>query len=540
MTHKSVKHYPILAILLIALVTRLWGINHQIYTDENKVITPSVLLAQGKQTPILYPKGSYYPHLYHYVLGAAFLPAALVGATYPSPDTSADTYTLIARVVTALFGTATIYAVYRIGKELRSSKLGIFAALFLAFLPLHVKYSHYAHVDIPLAFFTTLAIWSGIRLIRTGELRWYILTGILTGLSGATHYTGLTIGIVLLLAHAAIIIRNKEYSLSKIFSRKIILGLLSIPLAFVVTTPYTVIKWKESANIYHQLQLRGAAGDLGYTRPDFIWPLTTLSPDWGIPFTVSGAWWEFSPFIMALAIIGACIAILKRNWYFATIIGITAIIMYIAIIGRLPLYAIKRLLPLTPLISLLAAWAIFHFSEWKKPNNLVIHSLLVAGVSAIVLQNLVLAIGFDVAYAGGSTHSNAVSFAKEHIPHGSTILQHTPIKLIDWNDPNYTTVRLDEIYANFNASDPEVSHDRAKDITYWTQEKKVQYIAMDSRIVDRYFDATSSRLYPETTASYRAFYEKIRSQGKLVYKIEPELWKIAGPRVEIYDIRDIK
>ncbi len=529
-----------LALLAVALAVRLWGINHQIYTDENKVITPSVRLAQGKQEPLLYPKGSYYPHLYHYILGVAFVPAALFGAPYPSPDTSVDTYTLIARIVTALFGTATVYVVYRIGKELRNPKLGLIAALFFAFLPLHVKYSHYTHVDIPLTLATTLAVWAAIRLAQTGRLQWYILTGIFTGLSGATHYTGLTVGIVLLLAHAATIMQHKAFALREIFSRKILLGLLIIPLAFIVATPYTVIKWKESTEIYKQLQLRGAGGDLGYTRPDFFWPLTTFSPDWGLPFTVSGVWWEFSPYIVTLAIIGVCIAIYKRNWQFITIIGAAILIMYIAIIGRLPLYAIKRLLPLAPLVSLLAAWAVFHISQLKKPNSFIVHCFIIAGISFVVLQNIVLAIGFDIAYAGGSTHSNAVAFAKEHIPHGSTILQHTPIKLIDWNDTNYKTVRIDEVYANLNAKDPEVSHDRAKSISYWVKEKNVQYIAMDSRIVDRYFDQTSSRLYPEATASYRAFYDDIRARGKLVYRIDPQLWHIAGPRVEIYDVSHIE
>lgn len=540
MKHRPLISYSLLALLGVALAVRLWGINHQIYTDENKVITPSVRLAQGKQEPLLYPKGSYYPHFYHYVLGAAFIPAALLGAPYPSPDTSVDVYTRIARIVTALFGTATIYVVYRIGKELRNPTLGLIAALFLAFLPLHVKYSHYAHVDIPLTLATTLAVWAAIRLAQTGRLKWYILTGIFTGLSGATHYTGLTVGIVLILAHIAIIAQHKAFLLREIFSRKILLGLLVIPLAFIAATPYTVIKLKESTEIYKQLQLRGAGGDLGYTRPDFFWPLTTASPDWGLPFTVSGVWWEFSPFIVALAILGVCIALYKKDWLFITIIGAAIIIMYIAIIGRLPLYAIKRLLPLTPLVSILAAWAVFHISKWKKPNNLIVHYLLVAGVSFVTLQNIILAIGFDMAYAGGSTHSNAVAFAKEHIPHGSTILQHTPIKLIDWNDTNYNTVRIDEVYANLNASDPEVSHDRAKDISYWVKEKNVQYIAMDSRIVDRYFDPTSSRLYPEATASYRAFYEEIRSRGHLVYRIDPKLWHIAGPRVEIYDVSHIE
>lgn len=537
---KNKYQYGILTILIVSLVIRFWGINHQIYTDENKIITPSVLLAQGKQTPLLYPKGSYYPHLYHYVLGVAFLPAAMLDSPYPGAGTSVDTYTLIARIITALFGTATIYVVYKIGAELLNNKMGIIAALLFAFLPLHVKYSHYTHVDIPLTFVTTLALFTALKIWNTGKYKWYILTGILTGVSGAIHYTGLVIGITLIIAHGNRILKNREYPINKIFSRSFVYALLIIPISFIMCTPYTAIKWQESSAIYHQLQLRGAAGDLGYTRPSFLWPLYTASPDWGLPFTVSGVWWEFNPLMVTLSILGIYLAIYKRNWTLVALIGGSLCVMYIAIIGRLPLYAIKRLLPLAPLSALLAAWALYELQHARKIHHILSFSLSIAIIAVIVLQNGITALGFDSAYTHGSTHSAAVAWALENLPHDSVVLQHTPIRLIDWNDTNYKIVRLNEVYANFNKKDPEVSHDRAKPLSYWTQEQAVEYIAMDSRIVDRYFDPTSVALFPETTASYQAFYTKIRAEGKLVYKIQPQLWQMAGPRVEIYDIRNIQ
>lgn len=539
----KVLHRTNIALVLILLSTlgiRLWGINHEIYTDENKVITPSVLLAKGKQTPLLYPKGSYYPHLYHYVLGLAFLPSAIMDMPYPGTGTSVDTYTLLARVVTAIFGTATVYVTYLIGKEVRSHSTGLVAAAFLAFLPLHVKYSHYAHVDIPLTLTTALALLSSLHVWKTGQRKWYAITGILTGISGAIHYTGFVIGIVLLVAHVLTVVRSKQYSWNVVIPKKLLFGLILIPISFAVCTPYTFIRWNESVQIYKQLQLRGAAGDLGYTRPDFIWPLITESPDWGLPFTVSGVFWEFNPLMTILALAGIVFAILKRRWALLSILGGTLIVMYIAIIGRLPLYAIKRLLPLSPIFTILAAWAIAEIYSFKKVGLLIRYSVATLVGAIIVFQNINIDTGFDVAYVGGSSHSTAVAWAEANIPRGSVILQHTPIKLIDWNNTGYKTVRLDEVYANFNATDPEVSHDRAKPISQWIREKGVQYVAMDSRIVDRYFDPTSMKLFPETTASYRAFYTDIRTRGTLVYSITPVPWHIAGPRVEIYDVQNIR
>ncbi len=527
------------SILVVGLFIRLWGINHEIYTDENKVITPSVLLAQGKQVPLLYPKGSYYPHFYHYILGVAFLPPALMHMPYPSADTSVDIYTLIARIVTAIIGTATLYVVWKIGKLISSPRLGLIAALLIAFLPLHVKYSHYAHVDIPLTFVATCALFAALQIWKLGTMKWYVLAGILTGISGATHYTGFVIGIAIVLAHIMRSVETKTSAISSLVSKKLILAILLIPISFACATPYTLLKWKESYAIYHQLQLRGSAGDLGYTRPDYIWPITTSSPDWGLPFTVSGLWWEATPVIILLALVGILLLIKTRNWALLVILGGSSIVMYLAIIGRLPLYAVKRLLPLTPLLTLLAAYAIDALLKKYSRIKIATYAIWIGTIS-FLLYTAYFAAGFDAAYAGGSTHSKAVAWVLANIPHESIILQHTPIRLLDWSDPNYKTVRIDEVYANFNAQDPEVSHDRAKPLSYWTQEKGVQYIAMDSRIVDRYFDPTSVKLFPETTASYQAFYNQIRTQGKKVYSISPQLWHIAGPRVEIYDIRNIR
>lgn len=534
----STKTYAVVAIVLISLTLRIWGINHEIYTDENKVIAPSVKLAQGKQEPLLYPKGSYYPHLYHYILGLAFVPAALQGAPYPSPDSSVDTYSSIARIITALLGVGTVLITYIIGTRLQGPITGMLAAALIAIMPLHIKYSHYAHVDIPLTLLTSLVILTCINIWKSPSTKWYVLAGICTGLSGATHYTGFVVGIALLLAHIHTALQTKPLQVRTLISKPFLLALILIPISFFIASPYTIIKSREALDIYKQLSLRGAAGDLGYTRPTFIWPLYTTSPDWGLPFTTSGLIWEFNPLITVLAGIGLAISFMKRKWLPVILLGGTLVIMYTAIIGRLPLYAIKRLLPLTPLIALFSAIAINEIGQFKK--SIWSASLAIILLASIVLPSTYQAIGFNMAYARASTHSQAVAFALQNIPHGSTVLQHTPIKLIEWNDPNYKTVRLNEVYANFNAADPEVSHDRAKPLGYWTQEQHVQFVVMDSRIVDRYFDPTSIKLFPQTTASYQHFYTDIRSRGKLVYRIEPALWQAAGPRVEIYDVTGLQ
>lgn len=527
---KKSELLPLLAILILASILRLWGLNHQIYTDENKVIGPSALLARAEQEPLLYPGGSRYPHLYQNTLAVAFLPLSLQDIPYPNPTPDVDAYTLTARIASAFFGIGAVAMTFVVGRQLVNTHTGLIAALFMAVIPLHVKYSHYAHVEMPLTFMTLLTLWAALRLTQSGQTKWYITTGALVGASSATNYTGLFTGIVLLIAHGLRLARATTFAWRSLFSKSFIFSLLAIPLFFALGSPYTLIKWEKSWEIYQNLSKRGAAGDIGHTRPNILWPIYNNSKDWSVPFTSASLTHEFGLVLLLLAAGGLAGAIYRRHWQVAFMLGATVVVMYVAIVGQLPLYAVKRLLPLAPLITILAAYGLD-----VLPSRLV----AVAVIAAIVVPNIWHDLGFSVAFAGGSTHSTALAWAVDNLPHGSAVLQHTPIRLLNWDDPRFTTVRLDEVYASFNKDDPEAAHDRAKPIEWWITEKGVDFVAMDSRLVDRYYDATSIKLFPETTASYQAFYNDIRARGTLVFKIEPEPFKIAGPRIEIYDVRDL-
>lgn len=533
------EKYLLAAILTLATALRLWGINHEIYTDENKVLSPSVRMAQGQQEPRLYPHGSHYPHFYQNILAISFVPPALLGIPYPNSTPALDIYTLISRVISAAFGIATVFMTYVVGKQLGSPRLGLLSSLFIAVIPLHVKYSHYTHVELPLGFFTMLCVWAALHILPDPKPRWYIFTGALVGLCAATNYTGIVTGVVLLVVHGLYLAQQKRYSLKAIFSKPFILGLVAIPILFALATPYTLIKWEKSLEIYHNLSKRGAAGDIGHTRPDIFWPLYNDSKDWGLPFTGASLTQEFGTLLLVTALFGLAVAIYRRNYVVSAMVGLTTVVMYIAIIGQLPLYAVKRLLPLAPFVAILAAygidWLLQQERKWKTPASL----LAFITTAAIVIPSIKDDAGFSAAFAGGSTHSTAVSWAASNLPTESAVLQHTPIRLLNWDDPRFKTIRLDEVYSSLNKDDPEVSHDRAKPIEWWIEEKSVDFVAMDSRIVDRYYDATSVKLFPETTASYQAFYNDIRARGKLVFKIEAETFKIAGPRVEIYDVREV-
>lgn len=515
------------AILLLAAGLRFWGINHDVWTDENKAVTPSVDMVKDGQFPLLAEPQSRYPHFSHYLFSVVFWPVKLVYAEAPY-----EFFQLVARVVGAVINIGIVLMVFFIGRRLFGVWGALVAAAFMAVMPLHVKYSHYAHVEVPGVLIMMFAIWTALNIWEDGRARWYVLTGLLIGMAAATQFWALAIGAALVLAHGGYVVKTGS-SLWSAFRPAFLIGLFLIPIGFFLVSPWAVIHYRQNLPAYQQLSLRGAAGDLGHTRPNILWPLYNRSRDWSVTFTSSGLLWETPVWVFVLAVIGAIFAYQKRNWKVFVMIAVLSVILFLTISGAMRLYAVKRLLPLGPFLALLAGYAVYELrqrSRWIATTTVVI-----AWASGL------WSVGqFDAAYGGGSVHERAVVWAQINIPYESAVLQHGPLMLLDPSDTRWQVIRMNEVYANFNAKDPEVSHDRVRPLSYWVQEKDVDFIAMDSRMVDRYYDATSQQLYPETTASYRAFYDDVRARGKLAFEIGPVPWKQAGARVEIYDVRGLK
>ena len=209
-------------VLLLGLVLRLWGLdfgmplksNVHVRPDETLVVVPAVFLFGGEDAPShLFAYPALMPTLcgmlYRIVhLGASIVNIGNDNGFQAHVAAHMDLYFLLARLVSALAGTAAIYLVYRMGKALsRGVGIGLFGALLYATAPLAVRDAHFAVTDTLLGCLsagTALAFIGYLRTPAEGRRRAACLAGLLAGLALAAKYTALVLwpvgGLALLLA----------------------------------------------------------------------------------------------------------------------------------------------------------------------------------------------------------------------------------------------------------------------------------------------------------------------------------------------------
>ena len=127
----------------------------------------------------------YDPHEYHGpTLWYLTLPAVWVSGAKTYPEMTEAQF----RVVPVVFSVGLILLLLLLHDALRPEEL-VAAALLLAVSPAFTFYGRYFIHEMPLVFFTALAIGSGWRYARTGTAGWCLLCGVALALMYATKET---------------------------------------------------------------------------------------------------------------------------------------------------------------------------------------------------------------------------------------------------------------------------------------------------------------------------------------------------------------
>jgi 4-amino-4-deoxy-L-arabinose transferase-like glycosyltransferase len=421
--------WPTLAVVLAgALGLRLWGVQQGLpyayNTDEADHFVPRAVAMFGHNlNPHYFANPPGFTYVLHYLFAIAY--GGTGGVRHAFAVDPTGVYTL-ARVAAAVLGVLALWLLYATGARLFNRTVGLVAAAIeaVAFLP--VFYAHLALNDVPTLAPLTLSLLGSAGVLRKGRKRDYVLAGVGLGLACATKYTA---GIVVVPFAVAVVSRalvRKEATPpddtqphSKLVLHAAIGALLTVlaaAVAFFVANPYSLLDYKSfHAELVHQSTLSAEAqGKLGAPREGgiayYLWALT-----WGF------GW------IPALAALGGAVAI----WWRRAVLGwllVPAPLLFLAFMGLQGRYFGRWLMPILPLLCLLAAFFVLALAGWlaqaarRAPRGRLAFAAATLLVALTLAQGLVYSVHSGVTLARADTRNITRSWLLANVPEHAKIV----------------------------------------------------------------------------------------------------------------------
>ncbi len=397
-------------VLAVALGLRLWGVGSGLpwvyNVDEAQHFVP---LAVGMQGGNLDPGGYFAnPPAFTYLLAGLFRLwlGGHTGRVYYS-DHSTELW-LIARVTSGVLGTLAVWLLYLAGARMFDRRTGLLAAAVMAVAFLPVFYGKLALNDSPTLAPVCLSLWGSAGIVRFGRGRDFVIAGLGFGLAAATKYTG---GIVVLPLLVAGVSRISVAGGRRRAALWLTLAGVIAVAAFIAANPYSVIDFHR---FIHQLAQQSSEsesdGKLGLTYGSgvfyYLWSIT-----WGVGWV---------PAVAAVA--GAVMLALRRRWWLLALL-VPAAAAYLAFMGLQGRYFGRWVMPIVPIVCLLAAAAAVGGVDLvaRSRRRLAFGLVTVAGI-LLCGQGLVYSVHSGIVNSREDTRGLARAWLIKHVPRGTRIV----------------------------------------------------------------------------------------------------------------------
>jgi 4-amino-4-deoxy-L-arabinose transferase-like glycosyltransferase len=393
-------------LVALALVLRLWGIDYGLPNgfrpDEQMIVSPALGFGTGDLNPHVFNYPTLLPYTTALLYGAYYLLGRATGR-FTSPWDLASAYVmdpspffLLPRLLVALMGAGTCLVIYLLVKRSSGRLAAGGAAFFLAVTFLHGRDSHFGTVDVPLAFWITVAALKAWDVHARGRLRDSLWAGVFVGLAAATKYTGALAILPLLVAHV----------MGKRRARWTVAAAGMAGLAFLAASPFVLLDfpafWRDfSYESWHMRAGHAAAPAVGY-----IWhSIFTLPRGLGWP--------------LLLAALGGLALGLKRRQPLAVLIC-AFVLPYFLLIGSWRTVFVRYAIPLTPFLAIAAAeFVVWVASRWSAigPRRAI------AGVAfvALALPSFFSLVRYDRLTTRADTRTLAEHWIAANAPAGSGV-----------------------------------------------------------------------------------------------------------------------
>ncbi|HEY7962255.1 MAG TPA: glycosyltransferase family 39 protein [Solirubrobacteraceae bacterium] len=541
------RHWPVLAAILAgALALRVWGVAQglpYVYnSDENDHFVPKAIhmFASGSLNPEYFANPPALTYLLHVLYLIWFGGAAAARHAYAANPTQVF---VLARVAVALLGTAAVWLLYFVGARLFGRAVALLAAAIeaVAFLP--VFYSHLALNDVPTLAPLTLSLLGTAGVLRRGRRRDYVLAGVGLGLGCATKYTA---GIVVLPLLAAVVARWREIGASEevgepagalarggagaraaraqVVNGVLLAGALAA-VSFLIANPYALLDLHRfRADLSHQSQLSGEAqGKLGAGHEGgvryYLWSLT-----WGL------GW------LPALAALGGAVAIWRREVRLGWLL-VPAPLLFLAFMGLQGRYFGRWLLPIFPIVCLLAAFGAISLATLAaRAGGAVRLACIALAAVAMCGQGLVYAVHSDLVLSRADTRTLTRRWMVANIPVGSRIVAE-PVSPDGWaSDIGYFNPTVPEgarwskyssLRSVFAANGAFVGEQGPRvGVEDYERTLRPQLIPYYERqgycwVISGFTQYGRAFAEPRAVPAAMAYYRALRRQARVVYSVSP-------------------
>lgn len=403
-------------IIALALGLRLWGLTWSLpwplHPDERTPVDQArEILTSGDFGPDDFKNPSLYGYL---IAGELVVTRALGSIAGPLAwDVPGSTH-LLARLTSALVGTASVAILCAIGTALFGRRVGLLAALFLAVSFIHVRNSHYGVNDVTAVGLLLASVYFSIRLLRQPAVRWYLLAGLVGGLATSTKYSMGFFFVPILVAHWLANRPPWRGPVDRWSVMAVALAGASGLAGYLIGSPYTVLDFSGFSSDFARQYDFGSARWLGQPTDPVPWLyLTSLLHGFGVV-------------PLALAALGLVQAVRSRSpehrgrrWPAEALVLLAFPLAYLAFLLPKAVFFPRLVLPLVPFCGLLAAYGALEVARRCGPARHAVGLAFVMGVALV--QPLLDDVRHNRLLLQTDTRVLATAWVQANLPPDSTV-----------------------------------------------------------------------------------------------------------------------
>lgn len=352
-----------------------WYADRQFHPDERWIFGVVSQLSYPQE-----PTGLQYGTFPLYLL-AILKDAVSVVAGWFGPFDSNRFVIWAGRMLSGAFDLGTIVFTYLLGQRLSTREpgraVGVLAAAFLAFTVLNFQMAHFFVVDVPLGFLVAGTLYWSVRLAAEGGRRAYVLTGVFLGLAGATKTSAAPLIVSVGLGHlfgllaAPPAVRRQRW-------QDLAWAAGAAVLSFFLAMPYALLDWDKfwtNQNEQRRILVTGLA-DVPYNRQYlktlpymyFLKQMLFYTVGWtlglaglaaGLAYPVIGLVQSGRLLVRRQWLALRALLLRHRGWWI--VLGFA--VVYFGVVGVSFAKFNRYLLPLTPVIALLASHALLSLRQ---------------------------------------------------------------------------------------------------------------------------------------------------------------------------------